>query len=474
MAVAPPPEHPSDRSSLKDHQQFIDDILHDKSWSESTKTKSFFDKLPAEILHQILSYLPAQDLARVSITCHVLAEHGSNDRLWANLVNSHLPFPISDPGPFDSFRRLYLAHISYWFIPQYKIWFADNEHTGNIILARYDNRRGVIEAYRLVADRGAPQLHLWLANPEVMIQAFDPTIALWLDDPVLFLKDPDPSDPTAAAQAWMAERRMSMAAETQYIFSSLLLCPPELPRDSNVSSDQVWPPRTIPTDKYVLRETAGNPVRQPKSPSQVSEAAFRVRRWTNFRLALEPGHNEALLTYATLDPSLYTPTKEKPYQGIWVGDYSAHGCEFLLVLQRERSGPPDSESGIVDRPSNEGDIKEGTEECHDQTSDNKIGQSGGLVAIKLTGDPNVPRGEVTFVANDIGPGGLLRVADEAPFEGARIVRCTGHVAGIGFRDDTFIASQLILISPDYMGHYWEEMGHVSYYRRVDIDALLQT
>lgn len=39
---------------------------------------------------------------------------------------------------------------------------------------------------------------------------------------------------------------------------------------------------------------------------------------------------------------------------------------------------------------------------------------------------------------------------------------------------TFIDSELILISTDVMAHYWKEMGHVSYFRRVDIDALLQT
>lgn len=39
---------------------------------------------------------------------------------------------------------------------------------------------------------------------------------------------------------------------------------------------------------------------------------------------------------------------------------------------------------------------------------------------------------------------------------------------------TFINSELILISTDVMAHYWKEMGHVSYFRRVDIDALLKT
>lgn len=39
--------------------------------------------------------------------------------------------------------------------------------------------------------------------------------------------------------------------------------------------------------------------------------------------------------------------------------------------------------------------------------------------------------------------------------------------------DIFIPSQLILISSDLMAHWWKEMGHASYLRRVDIDGLLQ-
>ena len=127
-------------------------------------------QLPPELLQQILSYFSAQDLARVSATCHTLAYHANNELLWANLVNSYLPFKIDDSGPFDSFRKLYVAHHPCWFIPRNKIWFSDKEHTGNLILARYDNRRGVIEAYRIVAERRTPDFQVWNWNPDVIIQ----------------------------------------------------------------------------------------------------------------------------------------------------------------------------------------------------------------------------------------------------------------------------------------------------------------
>ncbi|KAJ5212347.1 uncharacterized protein N7498_003993 [Penicillium cinerascens] len=460
-------EYPSEHE-LHGHRQQIDEILHDTPWTDIIQSSCRIDKLPNEILDLILYHLSAHDLTRLASTCRKFTEHTAKDILWAKLVNSHLPHHISDPGSFDSFRRLYLAHLSYWFIPQYKIWFSDHNHTGNLILARYDNRRGVIDAYRIIADKGATAFHFWESHPEVMIQAFNPEVSLWLDDPVLLLKDRDPSARVAPCQTWMAERRMSMPAEAQHLFNSLILCPNGTePIDNTESLDDteatggtdagLWPPQLIPTNNRISRVT--QPLKLPEHASEVSEAGFRIRRWAHFRFGLQAGlasDNEAIFSYATLAPCLYTPTKEKPYQGIWVGDYSAHGCEFLLIFQQDPART---------------DLEEGEDE-HNLTSQDVV-QKGSLRAVKLTGDPNVPRGELSFSADDIGPGGLICVADSQPFTGARIVRSKGHVAGLGFRDDSFIDSQLILISTDCLAHYWAEMGHVSYYRRVDIDALLQ-
>ncbi|KAJ5171988.1 F-box domain protein [Penicillium capsulatum] len=444
----------SDRG-LEEHHQLIEEILHDHPNARHGRTLALVE-LPPEILFQILSLLSARDLASVSLVCRALREHAIDDRLWARLVNSHLPFPVQDPEPFNSFRRLYLAHVTFWFIPQYKIWFADNEHTGNLIVARYDHRRGVIEAYRLLADRvHQPELVSWSANPDVIIKAFNPTVRLWLDDPVLLLKDPDPSSDMAPIQSCKEERRMHMPTESQHVFSSFLLCSKQPLKKEDMNPDNIWPPPAIPSDIRTPRNPPREEMVQPESASDISHAVFRLRRWAHFRLRLSPGNNETLVTYATLDPSLYTPTPEKPYQGIWVGDYSAHGSEFLLFLQR--------------------DSLDTTESSEDDRDDNTRGviHKGGLAAIKLTGDPNVPRGEVSFAADDIGSRGLIRVANEEPFRGARIVRAAGLVAGLGFHDASAIDAELILMSPDYIGLYWKGLGHASFYRRVDIDALIK-
>lgn len=386
-------------------------------------------QLPSELLLHILSDLSALDLVRASRTCRTLAQHASNDLLWADILNASIPFEIDHPGIFSSFRSLYAAYFPCWFIPQSKVWFADTEHTGNLILARYDNRRGVIEAYRVVAERRDHAFQFWERNPEVMVQAFNPKVSLWLDDPVLLLRGKPTSDdgPLRLLRSLDNDTRMPMQLESQAVYNSFTLCSNETPGNGDSwDPDNEWPPPRIPSKQRVYHDSdteMGEYYKRPRRLTEVSETAFRVRRWARMGMSVfGVGSTETLTTFGTLDPSLYTPTKEKPYQGIWVGDYSAHGCEFLLFLQRDQSETSASQQA-EDGNASSGD--------HHHTTQNS------LEAIKLTGDPNVPRGEISFVAHDIGQGGFIRVTDEALFPNARVVRSQGHVAGLGFRDGEF-------------------------------------
>lgn len=40
--------------------------------------------------------------------------------------------------------------------------------------------------------------------------------------------------------------------------------------------------------------------------------------------------------------------------------------------------------------------------------------------------------------------------------------------------DAYVPSQLIMISPDLLAQYWVNMGHISYYRRVDLDGVISS
>jgi hypothetical protein len=147
---------------------------------------------------------------------------------------------------------------------------------------------------------------------------------------------------------------------------------------------------------------------------KATDQAFRLRRWMEINHGQSvPGVHlgEEIHTYSTLDPSLYTPTEEKPYRGIWVGDYSGHGCEFLLMNQPDDEEPFDEASVIQAQD-------ETAEEWETRRKEERI-YRGRLEAIKLTGDPNIPRGQYTFVADDIGKDGFIRNATETRFKGAR-------------------------------------------------------
>jgi hypothetical protein len=70
---------------------------------------------------------------------------------------------------------------------------------------------------------------------------------------------------------------------------------------------------------------------------------------------------------------------------------------------------------------------------------------GRLEAIKLTGDPQIPRGEYTFIAEDIGDEGLMRIANEDQFEGARIVKSKEQLANRSFTNRKFQCFHLALL-----------------------------
>lgn len=204
---------------------------------------------------------------------------------------------------------------------------------------------------------------------------------------------------------------------------------------------------------------------------------------------------DSVTTYSTLAPEVYTPTPEQPWKGIWVGDYSGHGCEFLLIKQTHAT-PFDEAAFAATRAERETDA-----EFARRRADAKK-YRGSLEAVKLTGDPNIPRGECTFVADDLGDDGYVTTVEEEPFAGARVVQSKGHVARTGFTHgksssnlciythihtclptcesqpltrastDRYIKSQLLLISENRLAQFWVGFNHISFFERVDIDKFL--
>lgn len=457
--------------------------------------------LSSELLDIILSHLDAVDLASLSATNRKLRSHATSEYHWQRCVQENVPGQkVTKTGLCASFRDLYIALELLWFLPKHKIWFCDRDLTGKMIIVRFDQRRGCIEGHQLLAVSNRATQH-WPAEGQIIIHEFDPKVKLHLDKPVLRFHAREMRRDRYRG-SFVDEMPMTLGYGAGMVFSNLLLARPLKPwiaEDKMAAGypyGRVWPPPAVPARHRVSGARPGRASvdlsshDRPWSKRQVSDQTFRIRQW--FELAGSPipagmlgqwtvaGYMQGSMgatathladevsTYSTIDAELYTPTETKPWRGIWVGDYSGHGCEFLLINQPDDEPVSDRELGLW-RGERETD-----EAWQKRQRDARIFR-GRLEAIKLTGDPNVPRGEFTFVAEDLGPDGLVGTASDAPFleaRGARVVRCKGHVAGMGFVDDKYMESKLLLISHDRLAQYWVEFGHISFFQRVQLDKLL--
>lgn len=402
--------------------------------------------LPPEILYQILSHLECPSLLCVLRTCKLLQKHAEDELLWANLIRQRLPDPLDSPSPLPTFRELYIAHHPHWFLTKHRLWFSDNAHTGKLMLVKYDQRRSCIKGYRLLGCKAKSNLAHWSKDPAVIIQSFEPTVTLHHDRPVIKLEHRLHSAPGMWQGWWAEEVRMKIGSELHdSVFSSFFLSR-TMPRLDREPSMELWPPRTIPAEE---RARSGSPDRfygwadKPRNSQEISEKTFRLRTWMQFSVtgsAFGVRMGDEASTWSMLEPELYTPTTEKPYQGIWVGDYAGHGCEFLLIMQRETVAGEDYLPSSQVRARRDSDLMGDNPDLSIvmATTPNHLGDdsgfSGRIEAVKLTGDVNVPRGEYSWIANDIGSAGFIRQAEEEPFKGARVVKSRGHLAARGFTD----------------------------------------
>lgn len=409
--------------------------------------------LPPELVYHILAFLPATSLVVLERTCRLLSTYAIDDRLWYHLVQENVPLvKLTSPSPCDSFKELYVAHHPCWFLPRNKLWFSDSPHTGKLIVARYDPRRACIEAYRLVAEHGPHTLEAWDWNQDVLIHDFAPRVQLWLDDPVLKL---DIDAVGRGEGRTLGEFPMDTGRAAQGIYSLFFFARP-IPPSLQDPSMMLWPPRILPATQRVRNDSRDHfrgSGHKPQTLAEASDTTFRIRKWMEFAHTGQPAivrMGEDVTTFSTLPEECYAPTREKPWQGIWVGDYSGHGCEFLIVLQSSkkerrslsRASSTSSSGSYVSAvmelsdPESNGEAEEEVmrEDQDDDEDDDEETCSGRLEAIKLTGDPNIPRGEYTWIAEDIGRRGLIRIAEEPIFRGARVVKSMGHVAARFFRN----------------------------------------
>ena len=579
--------------------------------------------LPLEILDQVFDSLSPGQVATIARTCRRLREIASRDSRWERFVSSLVSTSVETPGPFGSFKSLYAGHYAHWFLPKHRIWFSDAYPYGKLLLARYDPRSGSIEAYALAAKASDTyrSTHFLEWEDDVVYRDFHPVVQLDLNQPLIRLaphvEHPSLFDTKPPPPPFRAEIPMQIhSTSTTYSehLSRTFLHTRNLPSQLVDRQTSLWPPLTLPAPQNARTRalTQNSYTSQGHKPSgffESSTTTFRLRQILNFQSfsPLQPlmsgfqRHTTSLPgdrtdTFATLDPRAYTPTPSKPYQGIFVGDYSTHGCEFLLITQPDRheirplpnkarkalqrwpnatpwqallsDQPGEDDEAVYDDDADlpeemvheiaetslsaalqvremrlrrgdqlpeitlggrngEGETQQGPRRRSSAGTDpsTNVNQGpfhGRLEAIKLTGDPNVPRGEVTFVADDLGEKGLVGHTKERDFyfgpdaaegrlsasivsgakaehyphmtgmfdfdmdeqkkqqeeedacKGTRLVRSIGHICETNYpRRESYIPSQLLLISPDRIAQWWMPYRHVSFYERVDWEKFLK-
>lgn len=152
-----------------------------------------FLDLPSELVQQILEYLPSNDLAKVAQVCRRLHTESYEETIWAREINKYFQSPIRKPATVNSYRELYAAHHPNWFLLQKRVWFGDSEPSGKLLVARYDEVSGAINAYTILAMN---QTRVWneidLDDNPVLLHDFEPDVTLDLHRPVLKLNIDSP------------------------------------------------------------------------------------------------------------------------------------------------------------------------------------------------------------------------------------------------------------------------------------------
>ncbi|APA06800.1 hypothetical protein SS1G_04576 [Sclerotinia sclerotiorum 1980 UF-70] len=439
----------------------------------SNDTQLNLTHLPVELLRQIASYLSPCDLTKLGKSCKTLFEVAKTDSLWRRLVQENVPgVNLDSPAPCQSFKELYKSHDPHWFLTKNKLWFSDSRNYGQILISKYHPETGSIGLYRLITEKLPPHFFAWKDDISVIVHCFEPRV--YLSQYCLRL-DVNSYSHRSLSDLGEAERRLK--GELPLVrsddpgsraFTNFILAKSLVGRNlANAPQEGKWPPPNVPAKSRVdlsavCDQSSTTTWGRPEDRSQINEQSFRTRFWLEMNGQVRMG--EDIQTWSTLDFGLYTPTEDKPFRGIFVGDYSGHGCEYLLLDQRDGFQKND-EPNILER-------KDETPEVWEAKKRHAKIYKGSLCAIKLTGDPNIPRGQISWIADDISDNGLVRHGEQA-WPGARIVKSRGQIANQGYRNSKFIETELIMISHDVLAQHWLPFGHISFFHRVNIDDFIK-
>ncbi|KND04475.1 uncharacterized protein SPPG_00202 [Spizellomyces punctatus DAOM BR117] len=505
--------------------------------------------LPCECLIHLLSFLSASQLATVSAVSRTLYSAANDDTLWQRLclvnykveAKTHLHV-----FPYRTIRGFYVGVLARygWMLG---LWQANYPFfTGQLLQVRINPTDASIIGENLSATNISPiseqqfgaiqgvsvdSLQLSLSRTRVFEICFEPCgeglhrVSPSFDGPEQVsrrrrrtsapLENTEDAIGSAydqegissyticfgnRAQSTTLRKHMSVVDDGQETFRSYQLCQDHFPYFRPSPSTGLWP---YPENSRVLRAEgtlitmfdsnepplAFNPLLQTNGeledaswempantltihcPLKCHEYGVRTvtLRAPEGELRFKTGRYQTIWSQIKLDAnhkSAIAPSNMviKPLEGIWAGTYGSHGIEYVLLRYEWVANALDAS----------------VQDIH-------------LVFYKITGDVNVPRGEVSCRVN-LGDGtgipwiGDSRIGDDLAedgtelnddaskiflpalkdpeFQTARAYHGRGTVAMAGYRNPTYIVNDAIILSETKIAIYWHDLKRISSFVKV--------
>jgi hypothetical protein len=328
-----------------------------------------------------------------------------------------------------------------------RFWLSDEQPSGQLVIAQFDPVHLCIEAWVIGAHCQDLENRPWTLDPEVLIREVNTSVYIDRRQLVFRLGVKHEHWSRDEEHHGLPRKRASRVnvesnapTESQMILSlgnSWTGLPVVEDFATWPTPHMTSPARTPSISTSEGRLAADQSVTVPTACHPTFQLRIRVEHHQDdgttgtdrSDTTHESGMVEEIITYGTISPTSYTPTIEKPWQGIWCGDYFDHGVEFLLMLQPEPSNEATKPKTVY------GVQEQCLEQLGSRLDENPLlshHPCRSLLAVKLTGDSNVPRWKYSFMVPDLFDTGLLRVAGEEEFRGAPVIRSWLHVAAQNF------------------------------------------
>ncbi|KAL1919853.1 uncharacterized protein VTP21DRAFT_1784 [Calcarisporiella thermophila] len=386
--------------------------------------------MPMEVLLHLISLLPPTSISILSCTCHHLhsiIQH--TDSLWQRFC---IEAGCREIGkwPVKNFRELYtnVVHRYAWLVGT---WVGDAAFFGSLLVVRWEPRKGRIGGYKIHCRNRTPnKLSSYSLDERINISQFEPVY----DEQRLFALRLDAKRPRDAEAPLLRvttrcqdESSLTIPSHGVVFYRGKFKPHPRTGLWS-LESQGLFPPEFEEPQEELYRYFGNKPGGSVKKEDFDYEDRDKEKETDTPCFGLGCVHkaktrqSNPVQLFAKLPSWKLRPTMDRPLDGLWAGDYAPNGVEFLLLST----------------------IK------------------GTLYAYKLTGDMNVPRGEISIKVDMSSP---VRICHEREFAGKPAFKAQGQVAYIGYEKGHMIDAEMILISNNRLALHFFELYHILFYQR---------